>query len=339
MHPYFLTFHRPFVLAHGTRSGTDLAFVKIEWQGIIAYGEASLPPYLPESFDSVNRWVHMQHDEVMKALDSDPFSDRSLIPFSALDPAASAAIQSAILNWQMAAKGKRLIDQFPSSTVPTGLTLTLTKNDYEVLDEKLELALQFTHLKLKLTGEDDDLAFVKAIRNRTDLAFCIDVNQGFNSPEDALKTITALESLNCILVEQPLKDSDHDGHYWLKQRTQLPIIADESIRQYRDLEQYHEAYSGVNIKLMKCGGLFQAERMLNFEVKNDGDKGFIKLLGCMSESTLGVAMSAVLASHAEIADLDAPYLCRNDPFEGFRIKNGKIELDENIRLRSGHSFY
>ncbi len=324
IHPYFLEFIRPFALAHGTRSGTQLAYIRIEHQGITAYGEASLPPYLPETFESVKSWIENQSQFLTDLLNSNPFEHPERIPFSIENPAASAALQSALLNWKARYDDRQLGSYFKNGNTIPGLTLTITKNDFVILPEKLALAKHFTHLKLKLTGASDDIDFVKAIRKKTDVPFCIDVNQGFRKKEDAIKLISSLENQYCILVEQPLSAQDHDGHYWLKQRVPTPIIADESIRLYDDLVQFHEAYSGVNIKLMKCGGLFQAQKMIDFQ-SNDTD--FMKLLGCMTESTLGVATSAVLAPQFAMTDLDAPYLIKNDPFRGFGIVNGKIQID------------
>ena len=327
---YFLEFIRPFALAHGTRTGTNLAFVKIEHEEIIAYGEASLPPYRKETFDSVKKWVEHQYEQTLELISKNPFEKPENIPFSSQNPSASAALQSAILNWYVDSKGKTLSDFFEPSNEKPDLTLTLTKNDFDFLEEKLILAKHFSHLKLKLTGSEDDFEFVKAIRNKTDLPFCIDINQGYLKKEEAIFLIGKLEKLDCILIEQPLKDIDHEGHYWLKQRTTLPIIADESICLFEDLVQFHEAYSGVNVKLMKCGGLFQAKKMLDFAE----DKKMMKLLGCMSESSLGVSTASVLASLCKMADLDAPYLNKNDPFEGFGIRDGKIELGDKIYLRN-----
>jgi len=333
VHPYFLEFIRPFALAHGTRTGTNLAFVKIKHEDVIAYGEASLPPYRKETFDSVKKWVDQHYEQTLESITKNPFLKPENIPFSKENPSASAALQSAILNWFVTSKGKSLSDFFGNKGIEPveipDLTLTLTKNDFSFLEDKLILAKHFSHLKLKLTGSDDDFEFVKAIRNKTDLPFCIDINQGYLKKEEAIFLIGKLEKLDCILIEQPLKDVDHEGHYWLKQRTPLPIIADESICLYEDLVQFHEAYSGVNVKLMKCGGLFQAQRMLNFAK----EKKMMKLLGCMSESSLGVSTSSVLASQCKMADLDAPYLNKNDPFEGFGIRDGKIEVEE-LRLRN-----
>lgn len=337
-HPYFLEFIHPFALAHGTRTGTQLAFVKLELEGMVAYGEASLPPYRKETFESVKKWVEQQHDKVIELLAAIPFENQNAIPFCKENPSASAALQSAVLNWYAQSKGKRLIDFFKQTTSSPELTLTITKNDLPFLTDKLNLSEHFTHFKLKLTGKSDDLDFVKTIRNKTDLPFCIDINQGYQNKEDAINIIEKLEQLNCILIEQPLKDTNHDGHYWLKQRTSLPIIADESIQQFEDLVQFHEAYSGANIKLMKCGGLFQAQQMLRFAEQLHKEKKFMKLIGCMSESSLGVSTAAVLASQCHMADLDSPYLNTNDPFTGFEIKNGRIVLTDAVSLKNNVLF-
>lgn len=334
MHPYFLEFIHPFALAHGTRTGTQLAFVKIEFEGIVTYGEASLPPYRKETFESVEKWIKLQFNQVFELLSNNEIPTIETTPLSKENTAASAALQSAVLSWFATSQKKQLADFFEQKNSTPELTLTITKNDIPFLAEKLKLSPRFTHFKLKLTGNDDDLDFVKIVRNKTDKPFCIDVNQGFQDKEKAIQLITSLEKLNCVLIEQPLKDNDHEGHYWLKQRTSLPIIADESIQQYEDLVQYHEAYSGANIKLMKCGGLFQAQKMLHFCDELNKEKPFMKLIGCMSESSLGVSVASVLASQSNMADLDSPYLNNNDPFKGFEITNGNIVLNELVCLKT-----
>lgn len=329
--PYYLKFYHPFALAHGTRTGTQLAFIKIEHHNIVAYGEASLPPYRKETFASVTQWVNQQLGKVADLLTTNPFLHPTEIPFSAENPAASNALQTAILNWYALAENKPLASYFKQGEHTPQLTLTITKNDFPYLTEKLSLAKHFTHFKLKLTGSADDMEFATAIRKKTDLPFCIDVNQGCKNKEAAIKLVDQLEKLNSVLLEQPLKDTAHDEHYWLTQRTQLPIVADESICLLEDLIQHHEAYSGVNIKLIKCGGILQAQQLLNFETNNPN---FMKLIGCMSESSLGVATAAILATQSTTADLDAPFLNKNDPFSGFDIKDKQIHLADKIALKN-----
>jgi L-alanine-DL-glutamate epimerase-like enolase superfamily enzyme len=337
VHPYFLEFIRPFALAHGTRLGTQLAFVKIEHEGVTAYGEASLPPYLRETFESVKKWVHNQSHNLTNILGNNPFENPENLPLSPENPAASAAFQAAIINWFLSNTEEKLADHFLSTDYQPDVTLTITKSDLNFLNEKLKLEKDFTHFKLKLTGHRDDLDFVKYVRSKTSLPFCVDVNQGHQQKEEAIRAITQLEKLNCDMIEQPLNKKDHDGHYWLKERTKLPIVADESISNLEDLIQFHEAYSGVNIKLMKCGGLFQAQKMIDYNatIKNrqSGEK-FLSLIGCMSESTLGVSMAASLAHQCNMADLDSPYLNANDPFEGFKIIDKKIVVEKCIKLKN-----
>ena len=332
---YFLEFIHPFVLAHGTRLGTQLAFVKIEHESITAYGEASFPPYLKETYDSAKNWIDSQTKQVFEILGTNLFENPESIPFSFENTAASAALQSALLNWYATSKGKTLRDYFEQTHDKPKLTLTITKNDTEFLKEKIYLEKHFTHFKLKLTGKADDLDFVKLVRNKTTLPFCIDINQGYQNKEQAIQLISELEMLDCVLIEQPLHKQDHDGHLWLKQRTLLPIIADESICLYEDLVQYHEAYSGTNIKLMKCGGLIQAQTMIRFiqsNINNNGTGKFMKLIGCMSESSLGISSATALATQCDMADLDSPYLNKNDPFKGFTITNKTINVNNKIEL-------
>lgn len=329
IHPYFLKFLHPFALAHGTRMGTQLVFIKLEYQNIIAYGEASLPPYRKETINSVSDWVNKQFKEVIELLSGNPFEQISKFPFSEEHPSAAAALQSAVLNWYVQANKTTLTHFIKQTNFSPKLTLTITKNDFPFIYEKLALTEHFDYFKIKLTSSPDDLEFVKSLRLKTQVPFCIDINQGYESKEKVIQLISALHQLNCILIEQPLKDYDHEGHYWLKQRTELPIIADESICFYHDLVQYYEAYSGVNIKLMKCGGLLQAQEMIDFSSKINPD--YIKLIGCMSESSLGISMASVLSSQCNMADLDSPYLNKNNPFDGFCIENKKIKLSKNIK--------
>ena len=326
VHPYYLEFIRPFALAHGTRTGTSLAFVKLAFEDFISYGEASLPPYRKETFESVKKWVEQQHEYVEEIINKDFFSAPELIPFSSENPSASAALQSALINYRSQKVKKSIPELLNIKPFNPPLTLTVTKNDFDFLDEKLKIANHFTHFKLKLTGSDDDYDFVKAIRTKTEIPFCIDFNQGYSKKEDAIKLIEKLEKLHAVLMEQPLKDFDHDGHFWLKSRMVTPLVADESICTFNDLQQFHEAYSGVNVKLMKCGGFFQAKKMIEFAA----EKKLYKLIGCMSESSLGVSIAAHLAPLCDIADLDSPYLNKNDPFTGFEIREGKILISEVI---------
>lgn len=334
-HSYFLEFIHPFVLAHGTRNGTNLVFVKIEHKGFIGYGEASLPPYRKETKKSVTNWIESQRGLIEKILEKNPFEIESEIPFSEDNPAASSALQGAILNWYSTSNDKKLAHFFDIKNESPSLTLTVTKNEFKTISEKLKVARNFSHLKLKLTGDSDDFEFVKGLRGLTTLPFCVDFNQGVKNKEIAIRTINELEKLQCVLIEQPLNAHNHEDHYWLKKRTELPIIADESICFYSDLKNYYEAYSGINVKLIKCGGLFQAKKMIDFilNVNNSFKSELMPIIGCMSESSLGVSMASILSSKCKMADLDAPYLNKNDPFQGFSIVDRKIII-EDIQLKN-----
>ena len=166
-HSYFLEFIHPFVLAHGTRNGTNLVFVKIEHKGFIGYGEASLPPYRKETKESVTNWIESQRGLIEKILEKNPFEIESEMPFSEDNPAASSALQGAILNWYSTSNNKKLAHFFDIKNESPSLTLTVTKNEFKTISEKLKVARNFSHLKLKLTGDSDDFEFVKGLRGLT----------------------------------------------------------------------------------------------------------------------------------------------------------------------------
>jgi L-alanine-DL-glutamate epimerase-like enolase superfamily enzyme len=302
------------VLAHGTRLGTQLVFVKLEHDGATGFGEASLPPYLPENKFTVSKWVLDQKEQVEKNLIIEDFADfADSMPFSKENPAASAALEMALINWYFEKYKKRFEDFFEVTGRKPALTITLTKSDVNHLPEMLDAAKKFTHLKLKFTGENDDLDFYQEVCKNSDLPICVDANQGYSTKKAALEMISKLDLSRTTLVEQPLHAQDLQGHLWLTQHSPLPIVADESIRTYGDLVENHPYFDGVNIKLMKCGGIRQANKMLSFIEKMG--RGYTKILGCMSESTLAVSMARNLSSHFDLADLDAPILNSNDPFE------------------------
>ena len=187
-------------------------------------------------------------------------------------------------------------------------------------------------MKLKLTGDEDDIDFVKAICEKSDKPFAVDFNQGVKTLEQAIIVCKELASLGCELIEQPLHKGDLQGHLELKNTIDVPIIADESIRDFDELKERVHFFDGVNLKLMKCGGVLECLKMLQY-INNSISKECITLIGCMSESSLGVGVAASLASLFNYADLDGPYLIKNDPFDGFKISNGKILLNEIILNR------
>jgi L-alanine-DL-glutamate epimerase-like enolase superfamily enzyme len=201
---------------------------------------------------------------------------------------------------------------------PTDFTIGIDRP--EIVAERAMRAARFPALKIKVGGPDD-LATLEAVRAVYGGPIRVDANTGWQ-PEDAARLLPALERLGVELIEQPFPAHRLDQLRRLQDRSSLPIVADESAVTIDDLEGLVGVVAGVNVKLAKCGGVGPAHRML----LRARDLGFRTFLGCMEETSIGIAASAAVASLAEWVDLDGNLLLADDPFEG-------LELGDDCRWR------
>ena len=173
-------------------------------------------------------------------------------------------------------------------------------------------------------GVPGDRELIETIRRHTDKPICVDVNQGWHTPQEALDNIMWLADKGVLFVEQPLDKDDIEGHAWLRERSPLPIIADEAVHTSADVPALAHAYDGINIKLMKCGGMHDAYRMATLARA----LGMRVMIGCMTETSCAVTAAAQLAPLADWVDLDGNLLIANDLFDGIRIVDGKVTLPD-----------
>lgn len=311
---YRLLFRRPFGTAHGLREGTDSVFIRVEAAGGVGHGEATLPPYLPETQDSVIQRIQAFVDEgpwtVQGALDRlrgtpDPFEGA---------PSARAALHMALVDHHL--KYQAPVNQLNKTTVSKRL-VTLMTVGLGALDEvpgKVADTRMAKAIKVKLGGAEDQVLIdvIKSLDNRQ---LFLDANQALRTVEEALDRIAWAGPDRVLGMEQPFPKDRLDLHAALKAATDVPVYADESIQDLAELEAGFGAFDGVNVKLMKCGGLDRAEAM----VARARSFGVKVMLGSMSESALGCTAMARLAELAEVVDLDGPWLLRNDPFSGLAI--------------------
>jgi L-alanine-DL-glutamate epimerase-like enolase superfamily enzyme len=193
----------------------------------------------------------------------------------------------------------------------------------EVIKQKtLEAGEQFKILKVKL-GRENDREIIETIRSVTNLPLCVDVNQGWYDKHKALDMIHWLKSQNVIFIEQPLKKESVEDMAWLTQHSPLPTIADESLQRLADVKQAYQVYSGINVKLMKCGGIREAHQMIQLAKA----LGMKTMIGCMTETSCAVSAAAQLSPLVDWADLDGNLLINNDLFEGIKIINGQVTLN------------
>lgn len=322
--PYELQLRHAFNLAKYQRTTTPDVQVEIEYEGVVGYGEASMPPYLGESVESVTAFLSrldlsrfpspFAMEEIHEYMDS----------LSAADRAAKAAVDIALHDLAGKIMGQPWYriwgldrDKSPCTSFTIGI------DTEEVVRRKVEEASPYRVLKVKM-GLDNDKETVEIIRSMTDVPICVDANQGWTDREKALEMCHWLAERNCLFVEQPLAVDRHDDTAWLRERSPLPLIADESLQRIGDVRRISEAFDGINIKLMKSTGMHEAYKMAVLARALD----MKVMLGCMTETSCAVSAAAQLSPLADFADLDGNLLITNDRFTGMTITDGKITLPD-----------
>ena len=320
--PYELQLKHAFNLARSSRKTTPDVQVQIEYDGIVGYGEASMPPYLGESVDSVSAFL----SRLDMTQFSDPFRIEEIHEYlDSVAPdnrAAKASVDIALhdlIGKIMGQPWYKIWGLSPEKTPYTSFTIGIDKP--EVVRMKVDEAKPYKVLKVKM-GLDNDKELVEIIRSQTDVPICVDANQGWTDKEKALEMCHWLSERNCLFVEQPMDKSMIDETAWLRERSPLPIIADEFLQRLPDVRRAAGAYDGINIKLMKSTGLHEAYKMAVLAKA----LGMKVMLGCMTETSCGISAAAQLSPMADWADLDGNLLISNDLFDGVKIVDGKIAL-------------
>lgn len=322
---YPLQLQHTFTVATCSRTTTPDVLVSIEHDGIVGYGEASMPPYLGESIESVMAFLSRvnlsQFHDPMMVDDILDYVDH-IAPGNC---AAKAAVDIALHDWCGKYLGQplyRIWGLNPANTPFT--TYTIGIDTPEVVREKtLEVEGRFRRLKVKV-GVAGDHELIESIRSVSSLPLTVDANQGWTDKEKALDEIFWLKEQGVIMVEQPLPKTRLDDIAWLTQRSPLPVFADESLQRLQDVTRLAGCFHGINIKLMKCTGLREAQKMITVAKS----LGMQIMLGCMTETSCAVSAAAQLSPLADFADLDGNLLISNDPYEGMKVVDGKITLNE-----------
>lgn len=320
--PYDLQLRHAFTLAGSSRTTTPDMLTEIEYDGLVGYGEASMPPYLGESQDTASRFL--------SSLDlsqfTDPFQLENILDYvDGIAPgncAAKASVDIALhdlLGKIMGQPWCRIWGYDPAKTPDTSFTIGIDTK--EVVLQKVKEASPYKILKVKL-GRDNDKEMIETIRSETNVPLCVDVNQGWTDRKKALDMIHWLKEKGVVFVEQPMPKTAVDDNAWLTQHSPLPTIADESLQRLPDVMKAHGVYSGINIKLMKCTGMREAHEMLTLA----RSLNMKVMIGCMTETSVAVSAAAQLSPMCDWADLDGNLLISNDPFKGVEVIDGKITL-------------
>ena len=313
-----------FSIAKFTRTSTPLLLLKLNYQGFEGYGEASMVPYMGESYETANAflkkvdWSHFQF----------PFNFASIMAYldslATGNPAIKAAIDIALndLNGQLQNKPcYEIFGADPNQMPVTSFTVGI--DTPEVLRKKLEDAKDFKVIKVKL-GRDNDQEIIETIRSITNVPLYVDANQGWTDRIKAIDLIYWLHEQGVVLIEQPMDKNDLEGNAWLTERSPIPLLADEAMQRLKDLEGLKGAYHGINIKLMKSTGMYEGHQT----ILKARELGMKVLIGCMSETSIATLAGAHLAPLCDWADLDGPFLTVNNPFEQPTFVNGKYVLND-----------
>lgn len=173
-------------------------------------------------------------------------------------------------------------------------------------------------------GRDNDREMIDTVRSVTDVPVFVDVNQGWKDRNYALEMANYLSQRGALFIEQPMPKEQVDDIAWLTENSPLPIIADEALQTVDDLLLMKGVYSGINIKLMKCGGMDAAYKMITMARQ----MGMKILIGCMTETSCAVSAAAQLSPLVDWADLDGNLLISNDLYEGMTVVDGKVTLPD-----------
>lgn len=306
-----LQLRNPFRLSYGV-SETRRAF----WLRLAddaGWGEGTIPPYYHISETEMFAFW----EEAARRLDALPDDPSEVAVWVGEDGPAPArcALDLALHDRIARQRGVplyRLLGLPRPPALPTSFTISIAAPE-----EMAQLATQasdYPVIKVKL-GTGDDEACIAAIREaRPDARLRMDANAGW-SPEEAVRRVRALMPYGLELIEQPVARDDIAGLGYVQAHTELPVVADESVQTLADVEQLAAVgVQGINLKLMKVGGLVPCLRML----RRARELGLQVMLGCMIETSLGTTAMAHLAGLADWLDLDAPLLIANDPFDGLR---------------------
>jgi L-Ala-D/L-Glu epimerase len=323
--PYDLQLKHVFTLASGSRTTTPVMLTEIEYDGFTGYGEASMPPYLGESHATATAFL----TKVDLTRFSSPFLMEDILEYvDKLTPgnyAAKASVDIALhdlVGKIVKQPWYKIWGLNPEHTPDTSFTIGIDKP--EVVKAKVIEASPYKILKVKL-GQGNDREMIESVRSVSSTPICVDVNQGWTDRVKAVEMIHWLKEQGVVFVEQPMPKASVDDIAWLTQQSPLPVIADEALQTISDFKKIQGAYSGINVKLMKCGGLRAAFVLMKMAKASD----MKVMIGCMTETSCAVTAAAQLSPLAEWADLDGNLLISNDIFEGIKIKNGKIILPDS----------
>lgn len=285
-----------------------------------------MPPYLGENHETVLKFLLKAKKTIQKF--SNPAEIEIIL--SEIDrieknnTAAKASIDIALHDLIGKIKNKSCHKIFGADKYKNLFTAyTIPMDEPKGILSRVDDAKDYKILKVKL-GSADDKKIIEEIRKLTDKKIIVDANEGWSDKHFALEMAHWLSERKVLFIEQPMPKQNVDDTAWLTSKSPIPILADEAVQRFSDLENAKGVYSGINIKLMKCTGMYEANKMI-LQARKYGMK---IMIGCMSETSCAVSAAAQLAPLADWIDLDGPLLIKEDYFDGVKFSEGEIILND-----------
>jgi L-alanine-DL-glutamate epimerase-like enolase superfamily enzyme len=308
-----------FTIARGSETVARSLAVHLRWNGLAGLGESAPIERYAESIESVRAAL------AARSLGDDPYVlDAAL---AGLPPAARCGLDIALhdlIGKDLDRPLYRLFGLERERTPRTSFTLGIAPLEQTL--EKVRAVREHPILKIKL-GRGDEIETIAAIRAEYTGTIRVDANEGW-TPERSVTLLGELARYDIEFCEQPIPAGTPERLRWIRERSQIPIVTDEDSRDARDLPALIGCVDGVNVKLVKCGGLRGALAMIH----TARALGFKIMLGCMVESQILTTAAAHLSALVDWADLDGPFLTASDPYTGIAYADGKIVLPDGPGL-------
>ncbi|ARS35508.1 dipeptide epimerase [Pontibacter actiniarum] len=312
-----------FTISYDSRDVQPTLIVELQQGQHKGYGEATSNPYYGFTIESMTAALESIREKIEATeLESPEEFWAQMQPHLQDNPFALCALDIAAHDLFGKMQGQPLYKMWGLSTNHTPLTdYTIGIDSIDKMVHKLK-EMPWPLYKIKL-GTKDDVAIIKELRRHTDAVFRVDANCAWGV-EETIENAKQLKPLNVEFIEQPMRADDMEGMKQVYQQSVLPLIADESCITERDVAKCHGHFHGVNVKLVKCGGLTPARRML----KEAHSLGMKTMVGCMTESSVGISAIAQLLPMLDYVDMDGALLLSKDIAKGVTIDFGKVKYSE-----------
>lgn len=318
-HLFHLKLKHTFTIARESHDVQPSLVVELEADGVSGFGEATTNPYYGITLENMQAALSRVKPLLAhwKGLSPEAFWKKAKNAISD-NYFALCALDMAYNDWFAKTQNLKLYEYWglKNESLPlSNYTIGIDQID-KMVDKLREKPWPIYKIKL---GTDNDLEIIAALRKETDAIFRIDANCGW-TVQQTLDYAPKLKELGVEFIEQPLPASEKDGAATLFRNSTLPIIADESCIDEDDVERCVGHFHGVNVKLTKCGGLTPAKRML----EKARQLGLKTMVGCMTESTVGISAIAHLLPLLDYVDMDGALLLETDIAKGVKLEYGKV---------------